>query len=105
MDWPGSFSTCGRGVAGAHGPVTQNDLILHRRWGAEVLEVYHPCHSKDQVTSYYSWAIGMGYAATGGSDFHAPGPFRMGHVRGRIASRLERELRQRWVQGKTTNLS
>lgn len=44
------------------------------RVGLAGLEVYYPDHSAADVRRFLSWAEEFGLVATGGSDYHGPGP-------------------------------
>ncbi len=62
-------------------------VLAHPLWGADLervrrlvdcglrgIEVYYPDHSPQDVRRFLEWAERFGLVATGGSDYHGPGP-------------------------------
>lgn len=56
----------------AHPGLIGNDQIVHEiiNAGIQGIEVYHPCHTADQINQYLKLAEHYNTIITGGSDFH-----------------------------------
>lgn len=84
------------GAPGRGEPMNEADLAQHRDWGAKIVEVFHPAHTRLMIDLYLNLARKLDLTPTGGSDYHALSPNALGMNSKSCPSWVERELRARY---------
>jgi len=60
------------GLPGRADMMGDNEIAVHREWGAEAIEVFHPRHDDYMTGLYLKLARKFNMAVVGGSDCHGP---------------------------------